>query len=139
MPSNKKPRKKASIQPRSLPITIRHSEKSETALQLAPHAELMKFRNGIGDESGWHTLVARLNVGAVAAWQNNLPNADIKTGLDALLKIHARFDKLGKWGVSGNDLAEIGEALVQTDNLQLSLTRKQFAIAIRYVFEKAAR
>ena len=77
-------------------------------------------------------------MGLVAAWQNNQPNEDIKKGLDALLKIHARFDRLGKWGVSGNDLAEIGEALVQTDNLQLSLTRKQFALAIRYVFENAA-
>lgn len=139
MPSNKKPRKKSTIKPRSIPITIRHSEEAETALQLAPHAELLKFREGIGDEQGWHTLVARLNVGLVAAWQNNQPNEDIKKGLDALLKIHARFDRLGKWGVSGNDLAEIGEALVHTDNLQLSLTRKQFALAIRYVFEHAAR
>lgn len=139
MPSNKKPRKKSTIKPRAIPITIRHNEEAERALQLAPHAELLKLREGIGDEEGWHTLVARLNVGVIAAWQNNLPNEDIKRGLDALLKIHARFDKLGKWGVSGNDLAEIGEALVQTDNLQLSLTRKQFALAIRYVFEHAAR
>ena len=56
-----------------------------------------------------------------------------------MLKIQERHQRTGKWGVSGNDLAEIGEALVQTDNLQLSLTRKQFALAIRYVFENAAR
>lgn len=139
MPSNKKPRKKSTIKPRSIPITIRHSKESETALQLAPHAELLKFREGIGDEQGWHTLVARLNVGLVAAWQNNQPNEDIKKGLDAMLKVQERHGRTGKWGVSGNDLAEIGEALVQTDNLQLSLTRKQFAIAIRYVFEHAAK
>lgn len=139
MPNSKKPRKKSTSKPRSIPITIRHSEEAETALQLAPHAELMKFREGIGDEQGWHTLVARLNVGLVAAWQNNKPSDDIKQGLDAMLKIQERHQRTGKWGVSGNDLAEIGEALVQTDNLQLSLTRKQFALAIRYVFENAAR
>ena len=139
MPNSKKPRKKSTSKPRSIPITIRHSEETDTALQLAPHAELMKFREGIGDEQGWHTLVARLNVGLVAAWQNNKPSNDIKQGLDAMLKIQGRHQRTGKWGVSGNDLAEIGEALVQTDNLQLSLTRKQFALAIRYVFEKAAK
>lgn len=139
MPNNKKPRKKSTIKPRSIPIIIRHSEEAETALQLAPHAELLKFREGIGDEQGWHTLVARLNVGLVAAWQNNQPNENIKKGLDAMLKVQERHGRTGKWGVSGNDLAEIGEALVQTDNLQLSLTRKQFALAIRYVFDNAAR
>ena len=139
MPANKKPRKRSTIKPRSIPITIRHNEEAETALQLAPHAELLKLREGIGDEQGWHTLVARLNIGLVAAWQNNQPNDRIKKGLDAMLKVQERHGKTGKWGVSGNDLAEIGEALVQTDNLQLSLTRKQFALAIRYVFENAAK
>ena len=140
MPSNKKPRKPRKYIPKTLPLTIRHNEESETALQLAPHAELMKLREGYGDEGSWNTIVARLNIGLVAA--NSAGKQDdakeIRIGLDAMLKVQTRFDKSGKWGLSGSDLKQIGDGLVLTDNLQLSLTRKQFAEAIRFVFANAA-
>lgn len=55
-----------------------------------------------------------------------------------MLKVKARNEKTGKWALSGNDYKDIGEGLVETDNLQLSLTRKQFAEAIRYVYKVAA-
>jgi hypothetical protein len=141
MPSNKKPRKPRKYIPKTLPLTIRHNAESETALQLAPHAELMKLREGYGDEGSWNTIVARLNIGLVAA--NSAGKQDdakeIRIGLDAMLKVQTRFDKSGKWGLSGSDLKEIGDGLVLTDNLQLSLTRKQFAQAIDYVWQHAAK
>ena len=141
MPSNKKPRKPRKYIPKTLPLTIRHNEESETALQLAPHAELMKLREGYGDEGSWNTIVARLNIGLVAA--NDAGKQDdakeIRIGLDAMLKVQTRFDKSGKWGLSGSDLKQIGDGLVLTDNLQLSLTRKQFAKAIDYVWQHAAK
>ena len=141
MPSNKKPRKPKKFVPKTLPLTIRHNAESETALQLAPHAELMKLREGYGDIESWHTIVARLNIGLVAANAAGKEDQakDIRIGLDAMLKVQARFDKSGKWGLSGSDLREIGDALVLTDNLQLSLTRKQFAQAIDYVWQHAAK
>ena len=141
MPSNKKPRKPKKFVPKTLPLTIRHNAESETALQLAPHAELMKLREGYGGIESWHTIVARLNIGLVAANAAGKEDQakDIRIGLDAMLKVQARFDKSGKWGLSGSDLREVGDALVLTDNLQLSLTRKQFAKAIDYVWEHAAK
>lgn len=141
MPSNKKPRKPKKFVPKTLPLTIRHNAESETALQLAPHSELMKLREGYGDIESWHTIVARLNIGLVAANAAGKEDQakDIRIGLDAMLKVQARFDKSGKWGLSGSDLREIGDALVLTDNLQLSLTRKQFAQAIDYVWQHAAK
>ena len=141
MPSNKKPRKPKKFVPRTIPLTIRHNAESETALQLAPHSELMKLREGYGDIESWHTIVARLNIGLVAANAAGKEDQakDIRIGLDAMLKVQARFDKSGKWGLSGSDLREIGDALVLTDNLQLSLTRKQFAKAIDYVWQHAAK
>lgn len=141
MPSNKKPRKPRKYVPKTLPLTIRHNEESETALQLAPHAELMKLREGYGDEGSWNTIVARLNIGLVAANDNNKEDQakEIRIGLDAMLKVQARFDKSGKWGLSGSDLKQVGDALILTDNLQLSLTRKQFAKAIDYVWQHAAK
>lgn len=141
MPSNKKPRKPRKYIPKTLPLTIRHNAEAETALQLAPHSELMKLREGYGDEFSWNTIVARLNIGLVAANAEGKEDQvkQIRTGLDAMLKVQARFDKTGKWGVSGSDLREVGDGLVLTDNLQLSLTRKQFAKAIDYVYQHAAK
>lgn len=141
MPSNKKPRKARKYIPKTLPLTIRHNEESETALQLAPHAELMKLREGYGDEGSWNTIVARLNIGLVAANAAGKQDdaKEIRIGLDAMLKVQTRFDKSGKWGLSGSDLKQIGDGLVLTDNLQLSLTRKQFAKAIDYVWQHAAK
>ena len=141
MPANKKPRKPKKFVPKTLPMTIRHNEETETALQLAPHSELLKLREGYGDDSSWHTIVARLNVGLVAANAEGKEDQakQIRTGLDAMLKVQARFEKSNKWGVSGSDLREIGDGLVLTDNLQLSLTRKQFAKAIDYVYQHAAK
>ena len=138
MPSNKKPRKKQVRRPLILPMTIRHSAEADTELQLAPHAELMKLREGYGDEGSWHTLVCRLNVGLTVAWQNNLDNNVMRKGLDAMINVRERHNKSGKWGVSGDDLREVGDALVATDNLQLSLTRKQLNKAIEYVYKEAA-
>jgi len=141
MPSNKKPRKPKKFVPKTLPLTIRHNAESETALQLAPHAELMKLREGYGGIESWHTIVARLNIGLVAANAAGKEDQakDIRIGLNAMLKVQARFDKSGKWGLSGSDLREVGDGLVLTDNLQLSLTRKQFAQAIDYVWQHAAK
>jgi hypothetical protein len=141
MPSNKKPRKPKKFVPKTLPLTIRHNAESERALQLAPHSELMKLREGYGDIESWHTIVARLNIGLVAANAAGKEDQakDIRIGLDAMLKVQARFDKSGKWGLSGSDLREVGDGLVLTDNLQLSLTRKQFAQAIDYVWQHAAK
>jgi hypothetical protein len=141
MPANKKPRKLRKFVPKTLPLTIRHNQETETALQLAPHSELMKLREGYGDEFSWNTIVARLNIGVVAANASGKEDEvkQIRTGLDAMLKVQARFDKSGKWGLSGSDLREIGDGLVLTDNLQLSLTRKQFAKAIAYVYQHAAK
>ena len=141
MPSNKKPRKPKKYVPRTIPLTIRHNAESETALQLAPHSELMKLREGYGDIESWHTIVARLNIGLVAANAAGKEDQakELRIGLDAMLKVQARFDKSGKWGLSGSDLREIGDGLVLTDNLQLSLTRKQFAQAIDYVWQHAAK
>jgi hypothetical protein len=136
MPSNKKPRKKQVRKPLVLPLTIRHSAEADTELQLAPHAELMKLREGCGDEGSWHTLVCRLNIGVTVAWQNNLDNNVIQNGLDAMINVRNRHTKSGQWGLSGSDLREVGDALVATDNLQLSLTRKQLNKAIEYVYKE---
>lgn len=137
MPSSKKPRKKQTKVRAGIPLTIRHGADEETALQLTPHMELMKFREGIADDQSWHTITARLNVGLTAAWQNDLEMDVFRRGLDAVINVRERHKKSGRWALTGDDYRDIGEALTETDNLQLSLTRKQFAKSIEYVFANA--
>ena len=138
MPSNKKPRKKKAERDISVPMTIRHCAESETALQLVPHTELMKMREGVGDEGSWHTITARLNIGITAAYENDYPQESFRSALDAIINVQKRHKNTGRWGLSGQDYREIGQGLVDTDTLQLSLTRKQFSNAVKYVFKNAA-
>ena len=138
MPLNKKPRKKKAERDIGVPMTIRHSAESETALQLVPHTELMKMREGVGDEGSWHTITARLNIGITAAYDNDYPTESFRSALDAIINVQERYKKTGRWGLSGQDYRDIGQGLVDTDTVQLSLTRKQFSKAVKYVFNNAA-
>jgi hypothetical protein len=99
--------------------------------------ELMKLREGLGDEQSWHTLVCRLNIGIVSAWQNEIDSTEINRGLDAMINVRERHKNSGRWGLSGDDLRDIGDALVLTDSIQLSLTRRQLNKAIDYVYKEA--
>ena len=139
MANNKKPRKRHIPRRNILPMTIRHNAQSEQTLQLVPHTELMKFREGVGDEIGWNTITARLNVGLVAAYQADFDPEYylLMDSLKAIVNVRERFLNTGRWGLSGNDLKSIGDGLVATDNLQLSITRKQLSKAIDYVFKNA--
>jgi len=139
MANNKKPRKRHIPRRNILPMTIRHNSQSEQTLQLVPHTELMKFREGIGDEIGWNTITARLNVGLVAAYQSDYDPEYLllMDSLKAIVNVRERFLNTGRWGLSGDDLKSIGDGLVATDNLQLSITRKQLSKAIDYVFKNA--
>lgn len=137
MPANKKPRKKLVRKAHVLPMTIRHNSESDTGMQLIPHMELMKLREGLGDEQSWHTLVCRLNIGIVSAWQNEIDSTEINRGLDAMINVRERHKNSGRWGLSGDDLRDIGDALVLTDSIQLSLTRRQLNKAIDYVYKEA--
>lgn len=138
MPNNKRPRKTHKPRLAAVPLTIRHNEEAERELQLTPHMELMKFREGYADEKSWHTIVCRLNIGVIAANDVGDDYSGIRKGLDAMLRIQDRYNKTQKWGISGEDYRDIGDALVQTDNLQLSMTQKQLAKAIKYVYQNAA-
>ena len=99
----------------------------------------MKFREGVGDEIGWNTITARLNVGLVAAYQADFDPEYLllMDSLKAIVNVRERFLNTGRWGLSGDDLKSIGDGLVATDNLQLSITRKQLSKAIDYVFKNA--
>lgn len=140
MAGNRKPRKAHKPKPHGIPMTIRHDAEAEMELQINPHLELLKLREGYGEEASWHTLTCRLNIGCTLAHQNKLRDAylEIQVALQAMREIWARFERTAKFGVSGDELKAIGGSLVLTDDLQKTMTRRQLATAMRYVNETAA-
>ena len=139
MPSNKKPRKAQAKRKLTIPIVFRQSAEVDTELQLVPHAELLKMRSGVGDEGSWNMITCRLNIGITACKQNGKECSVIDRGLDAMINVWRRYENTGKFGLSGEDLRDIGDGLVATDEIQLAVTRRKFNDAVQYVYKHAAR
>lgn len=126
----------------TLPKVYRFNREAEINLQLIPHQELESLRTGNGSEQSFHTLAARLNVGLVCFqryWKDDLENIkSMDDALNALVAVRNRFERTGKWGVSGDELKNIGTGLNLTDEAQLNLTRRDFGAAMEYVLKVAS-
>ena len=97
MAGNKKPQKKYKPKPvRVLPINMRFGTQAETNLQLVPHDCLAKFKAGQQEETDWHTIAARVNLGSVLA-KDHFTDAEeyMKHALEALLTSYERFKSIG--------------------------------------------
>lgn len=142
MAGNKKPRKAHAGRARwkGLPISIRFDSACERDLQLYPHAELSKLRDGVATAEAWHTIVARLNVGQVTAHRHftNEAQKACRTALDSMVCVRERHARVGKWGISGDEFATVGAALNLTDDMQLNSTRRELAGVMNHVNEVAA-
>ena len=132
MPGNKRPKKKykAKHPPGQvvLPKTIRFGQREENLLMLVPHQELERFREGLADESTWHTITMRLDWGcflSIDHFQNIEVNDKIRDALDAMVAIKERHQRLGKWGTTGDEFFKIGEALNLVDEMQKNTTRRE--------------
>lgn len=130
MPSNKKPRKpyRRKYVEGTLPITIRHSTEADTALQLVPHTELEKLRDGTADKYTANTLAFRLNWGYVMAgevFDNPAIRADMELALAAIRSVKARHERTGKWGTTGPEFIQLGDGLKHTDEMQKAATRRE--------------
>ncbi|MEN9885550.1 MAG: hypothetical protein RL758_128 [Pseudomonadota bacterium] len=130
MPGNKKPRKayRRKYAKGTLPITIRQSSEADTALQLVPHTELEKLRDGTADEYTANTMAFRLNWGYVMAgevFDNPEVRADMELALAAIRSVKARHERTGKWGTTGPEFIQMGEGLKHTDAMQMAATRRE--------------
>lgn len=139
MPSNKKPRKayKPKYEQGTLPLTIRHSVGSDRDLKLVPHKELEKLRHGVADDYTINTLAFRLNWGYVMAGEVfDTPEAREITlrGLDAIRGVKARLARTGKYGASGEEFTQLGDALNITDDMQEKATRREQRETMKAVY-----
>lgn len=140
MPKSSKPKKayRPKYQPGQLPVTIRHSAKADTMLQMVPHEELEKLRQGEADEFTVNTLAFRLNWGYVMAgevFDNPEVRAVMEMGLAAIRSVKERVDRLGKYGATGEEFRALGEALNFTDEMQKNATRREQHEALTAVYK----
>ena len=139
MATNKKTRKKyrPKIIPGQLPPNIRHSDEADQMLQMVPHAELDKFREGTADKYTINTLAFRLNWGYVMAGEHfDTPEARAAMieGLDAIKSVKERLDRTGQYGASQLEFQAIGVALGLTDEMQKMSTRREQRDSLRAVY-----
>jgi hypothetical protein len=140
VPGNKKPRKKHTPCRRlSLPMTFGITSEAAMFLQMSPHQCLDEMRRGDGNDRAWHTIVCRLNIGLTLAHEHfPLAKQDMVDALQAMQEVGARHDFLKQWGMSGDQLKIVGVGLSLCDDMQNTVTRREFSKAVDEVFEKAA-
>lgn len=132
MARNKKPRKAYRPRPAlTLPITYALPDSNRTDLQLPPHIILDGFVDGTGTESGCHTLIAAINVGAVLArTEDDETQGILSRALDAIQGVKDRGEDTGRWGMSGDQYRAIAGGLALTSDMQDRKTRREVRDAI---------
>ncbi|AXW48147.1 hypothetical protein ACI2S5_08415 [Ralstonia nicotianae] len=127
----------------ALPSVIRFSRGAEVQLQLVPHVELEKLRDGTATEESWHTLAFRINVGQVLAQQYFAHVGDVldamARGVVAVAEVGKRFRRVGRFGCTGDEFRAIGAALTLTDDMQEATTRRQQLHATQTVYALATQ
>lgn len=122
----------------ALPMVFGLPKEAKTDLQLLPHMVLEAFRCGCGSEEGAHTLAAAVNLGSVLArTESSEVQAEFALALDAMHRVMER-GKAGKWGVSGDDLRLIGQALTLSGDMQSQRTKREVCDAICTTYKEAA-
>lgn len=116
--------------PVKMPAIFRQSAAQELQLKIIPHAHLKAIIDGRGGVDEFLTLCFRIMVGgsltSLADEEGEVTlEKEFDPGIEALLAIGTRYEKLGKIGVNGDELLAIKHALNLTDDLQEASTRKQ--------------
>lgn len=141
MAGNKKPRKKHVPKPNlQSPMMFGIAPEGKQAMKLIPHTALDTFRTGSADEDKWHTVCARLNLAYVMAksheWGMDL-ESDSRAALDAIVAVMERKNRIGKFGMTGDELKIIGQALNNADEMENCLTRKELYACYKEVMKAA--
>lgn len=91
-------------------------------LELAYRLAFQSLRSGNGQEDDFHTIACSLNIALVMAERWNRSWLEpIKKAQDGLMRCLERSSRLGKWGLDGEAMTAISEALAVHD-LQLKIT-----------------
>lgn len=117
-------------------------EEDQTALQLIPHSALDNFRRGAVQDGDFDTLAMRVNWCKVTALDARLGDdvmAVAEAGVQAMLSVQERYDRLGRWGMTGPEMTAVGACLNLMDDMQVSSRRVDVLRTMRKVFAVAAK
>ena len=89
------------------------TDDQRTDLGVAVHTSIERLRTGNGIELDWHTLAAAVNVSLVLCERGVGAEYldDIKTAMDALVEIHDRHRRTGKWAFHGSGYVALTRAV----------------------------
>lgn len=117
--------------PVRLPMIMRGPQRDEIELKTVAHAHLMALATGRGDEEAFLTVCFRILVGgcltSIASDKEGEEalEKELDPAIIALVAVGARYEKLQRWGVNGDELTALRAGLVLTDELQDVATRRQ--------------
>ncbi len=142
MPISKKPRKR--YRP-SGPVsanrikTFRYNADADAWLKLFPHQALEALRNGTANADMHNALVLR-TVWGQRMVDDHLVDPDearavMALGVAAVRRVADRFDRVGKFGATGEELGHIGDALNLCDDLQGITTRREQEASLKAVLK----
>jgi hypothetical protein len=139
MANTKKPRKayKPKGIPGALPVVFGIDPAARTELGLQPYLCIEAFKAGAGTEQHAYSLVSAINIGAVLAEDHPENQAAMLGGLDAIRSVVAR-GSAGRWGLSGDELNAISNAIARGDEMQQASTRRVLREAVHRVYREAA-
>ncbi|MDR5839294.1 hypothetical protein [Caballeronia sp. LZ034LL] len=112
-------------------IMFRNTQNEELNLALVPHGHLQAIAEGRGTEDAYLTVCFRIMVGAsLTAFADDVGKETLEKEVflpasDSLIAVGERYQRLGKFGVNGDELKSLKEALNLTDDLQNVTTRRQ--------------
>lgn len=96
-----------------------------TDLGMAVHISIERMRIGQGIELDWHTLAAAVNVSLILCERGVGAQYldDIKTAADALVEIHERKRRTGKWAFHGAGYIALARAVEIHEAQLAAITR----------------
>ena len=141
MPTSKKPRKKYQARPAGADFikAFRFNSEADFWLKNQPHQALESMRTGTATANDLDAVSLRVLWGAQMAEDHIVeaePKAIMRQGIAALDSVAARYDRIGRVGLAGEELRQLGEAITLTDDLQSTLTRREMEQSLKIVLGK---
>ena len=103
----------------------------QAAIQLPVRAAYDNLLRGPGCEEDFHTLAAAVNVAMICAEKiDQLVEISCVAARDAMMRLHARHQKLGSWGFDGPAIGQVELAVDVYEQLTSLLTGGQLKAAM---------
>ena len=144
MATNKRPRKK--YRPLTGRLTINQNKMfrfdagSDAWMKTAPHEALDSIKRGDATARHFDTLVLRLHWGQRME-RDHFESDEARESMDAAVRavtsVAERHTRTGVFGATGEELRQMGEALVLIDEMQTQATRKELEASLMAVINRS--